>query len=178
MKFKDYLLNEDETFLTERVGDIMNALQDLIDNAEGMGARQLADASGTIVNQIRGVLHTHWSKEEAEMLPALQKVGVAIMKAVEEKDELPGILSSALSELSQAVEGKGPVNQLAAPEEQSEQPESSLAEPEGKKPENEEQPQQPPQQPPAAPPQGQVPPQNEMPQAPQAPGQQIAMPPQ
>ncbi len=113
MKFKQYLINENRAFLTQRIGDVLNALQELSSNAGGMGARELVKSSETIVNQIRRILHTSWPKTELPYLPPLQKVGVAIMKAIDEKDDLKQILLSAASELQNVISKTGePINNL------------------------------------------------------------------
>jgi hypothetical protein len=116
--FRDFLLNENRAYLGQRLGDILNALQDLNDNAQGLGTRQLVSNSENIVNQIRRILHTRWSDREEPHLKTLQKVGVGIMKAIEEKDDLPGVLQSASQEVEQLMGRLDvPANKLATPPE-------------------------------------------------------------
>lgn len=116
MKFQDFILNEDKAYLGQRLGDILNALQDLSDNCKGMGTRYLTISSERIVNQIRRVLHTNWPKQEEEILKSLQKIGVGIMKAIEEKDDLETVIHSATQELDQVLNGMNvPINKLATP---------------------------------------------------------------
>ncbi|MFX7764378.1 hypothetical protein ABTK05_22210, partial [Acinetobacter baumannii] len=74
--------------LTHRLGDIITAVKDLNDNSANLGARLLVKRSQVIVNMIRRILHTGWPKEQEKHLKRLQKIGVAIMKAIDEKDDL------------------------------------------------------------------------------------------
>jgi hypothetical protein len=158
VEFKDFILDENRAYFGQRLGDILNALQDLSDNSKGLGTRQLVRNSEGIVNQIRRILHTHWPAREEHNLKRLQKVGVAIMKAIEEKDDLEGILQGASGEM-QGMLGDldQPLNKLASPEGEEtpkDDQQDQMGEPQGP----------PPQQAPQAP---QVP---QVPQAPQAPG--------
>jgi len=118
MKFKDFLINENEAYLSQKIADILSALQDLNESAPNMGLRHLISNSQTIVNQIRRIIHTHWPQVEENKLFTLQKCGVAIMKAIEEKEDLLNILKSCQKILEDLVsEDKTPVNRIAAKEE-------------------------------------------------------------
>jgi len=125
MEFKQYLLNENKALLAQKIGDVLNAIQELSGNSSGMGARELMRSAEPIVNQIRRILHSNWSKEDLVYLPPLQKVGVAIMRAIEEKDDLKQILAAAADVLQgvtaktgepiNTLGGESPPNQPAAP---------------------------------------------------------------
>lgn len=128
-EFGGFLLNENQVYLGQRLSDVLNALQELNQNAKSMGARQLVRNSEEIVNNLRKILHTHWSKREERFLRPIQKVGVAIMRAIEEKDDLPTILSSATQELEKLTSKLGtPVNSIASPEEGQSQPKDTSQE--------------------------------------------------
>ena len=117
MEFKDFLLSENESYLGQQIADVVSALSDLNTHGPNMGTRPTVEAAETIVGKIRRILHTHWPKEETKYLAALQKVGVSIMRAVEEKDDLLGVLQSSEQELSKTTSDMGvPVNSLASPE--------------------------------------------------------------
>lgn len=105
MEFRDFLLVESEQYFAQRVADILSALQDLNDSAEDMGTRHLLSNAQTIVNQIRRIIHTHWPQSEENGLKTLQKCGVAIMRAIEEKDDLPGVLKACQAHL-EALSGR------------------------------------------------------------------------
>ena len=114
MRFKEFILNENTAYLGQRISDILNAIHDLNQNAEGMGPRQLASQGEGVVNQIRRILHTHWDQKEKKYLPSLQKAGVAIMKSIEEKGDLKNVLQGASGELEEIVNKMGtPQNRLA-----------------------------------------------------------------
>mgnify|MGYP003335258955 CR=1 FL=1 len=117
MNFKTFLLNEDKAYLSQRVGDILTALKELDSDSKNMGTRDLVRFSERIVNNVRRVLHSNWSKEEQKFLLVLQKVAVAIMKAIEEKNDLPTIISSSCNTLQKLVKDLGlPINKLAVPD--------------------------------------------------------------
>jgi len=116
MKFKEFILNESKAFLDQRMADILSALQDLNDNAEDMGPRYLVGNAETIVNQIRRTIHTHWPDSDRPKLTILQKCGVAIMKAIEEKDELKEVLKACQQQI-EAASGTSPVNDVGPGEE-------------------------------------------------------------
>lgn len=184
--FKTFLLNENAAYLGQRVGDIMNASQELADQGPSMGTRhQVRNAEG-IVNQIRRILHSGWRKEDEPHLKVLQKIGVAIMRAIEEKDDLMGIMQSANQELTK-LQGEigAPQHSLGTPEGAEKTPDeksNALAGPQGSEeekkapPQNQQQPpsEGPPMDPGAMP--GQMPPPGGQPGMMPAPGP-AAMPP-
>src|SRR6185503_4785915 len=95
-QFKSFLLNESKHYLGERSGDILNALQNLQDDAANMGNRALIRACQGIANQIRRILHGRWDEEEIQYLKRLQKVGVALMKGIDESENMEEIIASCV----------------------------------------------------------------------------------
>lgn len=117
LTFKSFLLHENNNYLGQQIGDILTASQELRDDSKHMGTRDLVRFSQKIVNQIRRVLHSNWPREEKKNLLVLQKIGVAIMKAIEEKDDLPGIISSAAQELEKLSGKMGvPLHHFSSPD--------------------------------------------------------------
>lgn len=134
MEFRGFLLNESKLYLGQKIGDVLNALQELIENMQGMGTRHLMTNAEQIANQIRRILHSNWGKEEVKYLPSLQKAGAAIMRAIEEKDDLTGILPSVTQELQQTMNKLGtPMNDLGSMESTPTGSPPSLQKPEGEK---------------------------------------------
>jgi len=117
MEFKDFILAETDQYFAQRVSGILEALQDLNDSAGDMGTRHLVSNAQGIVNQIRRVVHTHWPQREEPGLKTLQKCGVAIMRAIEEKDDLSGVLKACQAHM-EAMAGNQdkPTNSLASEE--------------------------------------------------------------
>ncbi len=116
MNFKYFILNEGRAYLGIRLGDILNATQDLEQNAKSMGTRQMVKNAENIVSQIRRVLHTHWDKQEEESLKKLQKAAVALSRAIEEKDNLESIITAVKGELEELVGDLGqPIGELGKP---------------------------------------------------------------
>lgn len=163
LRFEEFILNEGRAYLGMRLGDILNAVQDLEQNAKSMGTRQMVKNAEGIVNQIRRILHTHWDKQDEPALKRLQKAGVALAKAIDEKDDLENVLTSVKAEIEELNGDLGqPVGELGKPEggkeaKEQEEDQQGPAPPQGKpkpQPQQPQQPQQPPQpqQPQQAPP--------------------------
>ena len=163
MQFKEFVLNENKAYLGQRIGDILNALQDMEENKEGLGARQMVADAERIVNQIRRILHTNWPQDQQKNLEALQKSGVGIMRAIEDKDDLSNTLPTVTQEIEKLMGDMGtPVQQLATPEgaESSEEAPETISPSAGESPPEEPPPETtpPPETPPApAPAPGQPP---------------------
>lgn len=133
--FKEFLLNENAAYLSQQIGDILDASQELVDQGPSMGARHQVKNAETIANQIRRILHSDWQKQDEKYLKVLQKIGVAIMKAIEEKDDLIGIMGTANQELVNLQSKLGePIQNLGTPAKKEEAPEEdskALANPQG-----------------------------------------------
>jgi hypothetical protein len=145
-EFKDFLLNEARYFLAARTGDILNALQDLEEEAPHLGKRQMLKHAERVTAMIRRVLHSSWPKGEVKHLQGIQKIGVAIMKAIDEKDDLKEIISGSIQELQQVLNKmEVPLHDMGARDEESEAGEKEGPAP----PKGKEKPEQQPGQPPA-----------------------------
>ena len=170
--FKQYLLNEDRAYFGERIGDVLNAVQDLVDNGNSMGTRQLVKKSDGIVNQLRRILHTNWPKKNDKELEKLQDAAVAISRAIEEKDDLVNILTSVKGSLEELSTELGEPIQNTGKEDKDGGEEKG---PEPSQPETKEEKPEQPQVPPPAP--GQPPPGGQPPgAAPPMPGQLGGLP--
>lgn len=131
MRFKEFLLNEQQAYLGLKVGDILTAAQELRDDAKNMGSRDLTRFSQRIVNQIRRILHSNWPREEVKHLKVLQRVAVAIMKAIDEKEDLGSTISGAVSALEKLVSNLGvPINKLASSDEPGDSDKTGTSSPE------------------------------------------------
>ena len=112
-QFKSFLLNETKHYLGQRSGDILTALQNLQDDSAGMGQRALLRACQGIVNQIRRIVHGRWDEEDVQYLKRLQKVGVAIMKAIDENEDLQEVIASSSAEIEKMLDDlQVPINSL------------------------------------------------------------------
>lgn len=132
MRFKEFLLNESKAYLGQKVGDILTAAQELQQDSGNMGSRDLTRFSERIVNQIRRVLHSNWPKEEKKHLVSLQKIGVALMRSIDKKDDLPGVIASVSSSLEKLVADLGtPINKFATTDTPPTRDDSSTAKPQG-----------------------------------------------
>lgn len=122
LDLKEFLLCENKVYLGQRIGDILSSLQDLEQNKGGMGTRQLVANADRIVGQIRKILHGTWTKKEQRYLKHLQKAGVGLARAIEEKDDLESTISSVSNEIEDLMtKMKVPVNSLGSSEDSDDQ---------------------------------------------------------
>lgn len=117
--FKDFLLNESKYYLTEKIGNILSVIQDLLENIEGIGKRQLVVNCDNIVSQIRSILQDKWSEKEKTYLLDMQKIGVAIAKCVDDKGDISDILQAAASSFEEILNKLGvPLNSVGNEQEE------------------------------------------------------------
>jgi hypothetical protein len=118
MDFGEFLINEEKQHLGHRVSDILTGLQDIQNDMENLGSRHLARLADQITDEIRKVLHGTWGEKQTKSLKTLQRVGVALKKAIEDRDDLKEIIPTAAQELQTVLHKLGVrVNDLKAPEE-------------------------------------------------------------
>jgi len=119
-EFKEYLLNESRALLGQRIGDIANAAAHLGEEAPNMGKRQVIKHVERLATMIKRIIQSSWHKREQMHLKTLQKVGVALMKAIDEKGELEPIIQSGADELQGVLQNlKTPVHQAGTPGDES-----------------------------------------------------------
>jgi hypothetical protein len=112
---KDYLLNENKYYLGEKIGDLLSAMQELKSNRDGMGTRQILYNSQKLVNQMRKIIHSNWTKKEQKWLEELQKMAIALCKAIDENDNLNIILDNCTTALEDLINKmEVPINNLAS----------------------------------------------------------------
>lgn len=148
IQFKSFILNENRAYLGEKIGDILASVHDISDGAEGVGARQLIKFCERLVASIRRILHSNWPQTEQKYLKNLQKIGVAIMNSIEQKDDLREILPSIRQELEELSSKIGmPLNTLGTQETKGpeEAPEGKVLKPGGPPGQGTTPPEQPPQ---------------------------------
>jgi hypothetical protein len=120
ISFRKYLLNESDEYMGNKIGDVLTALHDLVEQGSSMGTRQLMFNVEAVVRQIRGILHTNWSKEEQKHLHTLQKVGVSLMKGIDgknkNKEDIGSVIQGAVQEIEELAKKMGtPQNNLGSP---------------------------------------------------------------
>lgn len=114
-QFKSFLLNETKYYLGQRAGDILTALQNLQEDMDGLGKRATTRAAQGIVNQIRIILHGRWDEQDEKFLKSLQKIGVALMKAIDENEDIKEIVASSVNEIEKMLDKlEMPINNLGA----------------------------------------------------------------
>jgi len=123
--FKQFFFLESKQFFASQCGDILDAIQNLEEEAEYIGTRNLVRYSQNIANNIRNLIHSHWTDDLAEHLKVLQKAGVAILKSIEESSNLLDSIKAARSAIEELVKKLGmPINDVGVPEKESKSKES------------------------------------------------------
>lgn len=113
LDFRSFVLNESRTFLGKEIGDILTSLQEIEEEASKIGTKNLVRFTDKIVCQIRSLLGGHWSGDDIKFLKSMQKVGVALAKALDESDNLEQTITSAISEIQNTLKQMNvPVNNL------------------------------------------------------------------
>lgn len=114
--FKEFFFLESKQFFATQCGDILNAIQNLEEESEYIGTRNLVKYSQNIANNIRNLIHSHWTEDLEDHLKTLQKTGVAILKAIEESSDLLEIIKSTRAVLEELVKKLGmPINDTGVP---------------------------------------------------------------
>jgi hypothetical protein len=104
-------MNENKVYLAKEIGDVLNSAQNLSDEVNKIGTRNLVRYGQIIVNKARGILQGHWGNENKKFLKSLQKCVVALAKSIDENDNTEDVLKSLVSTLEQVVKKMGiPVN--------------------------------------------------------------------
>ena len=118
--FKEFILNENKQFFATQCGDILNAIQNLEQEANYIGTRNLVRYSQNIANNIRNLIHSHWTDDVSDHLVQLQAMGVAILKSIEESSDLLETIKSCREALEKVVQKLGmPINNVGVPEKES-----------------------------------------------------------
>lgn len=115
MKFKEFLLKENnENYVTVKVGDILTALQTIYEDSGVMSKRDTDDYLMNVVNRIRPLLKT---KSNPVYLKTIQKVGINLMKYLDPQTptlnvDTKSLILSCIKELENLVSGKGTLNKV------------------------------------------------------------------
>jgi hypothetical protein len=86
--FREFVLNENKVYLAKEIGDVLNSSQELSDEVNKIGTRNLVRYAQIIVNKSRGILQGHWGNENRKFLKGLQKCAVSLAKSIDENDNI------------------------------------------------------------------------------------------
>ena len=123
--FREYVLNENKVYLAKEIGDVLNSTQELSDEVNKIGTRNLVRYSQIIVNKCRGILQGHWGNENRKFLKVLQRCAVALAKSIDESDDFEATIKKVISNLQARIKKMGvPINafQVSPQPEKSEKP--------------------------------------------------------
>lgn len=114
--FKTFIKNEEQAHLSHKINSILTAIQELEEDMGAMGLRHIAKICEDIVNQFRKILHSNWGMKQHSTLKQIQKIAVALQKAVEDKDNLKELIPAVSKELQRLTAKLGEkANNLKAP---------------------------------------------------------------
>ena len=57
MKFREFLLNEDSGYLSQKIGDILSILHATQEDKDGLGSRDIEKDAQKVINQIKPILN-------------------------------------------------------------------------------------------------------------------------
>lgn len=132
LDFKSFVYRETKEYLGDELGRILNSIQSLSDDAKKIGTEKLVEYSKRLISDIQSVVNGHWMPDDIKYLKDLQTIGVALSKALKEKDDLEAKLSSSAQLLQNTLKNMGvPINNLAVtgknePKKQQAQPSNTL----------------------------------------------------
>ncbi len=115
MKFKQFLLSEQQDYFAHKLGDLLTNVHELLIGGKQIGTRNLVKNTEGLVNQIRKILHSSWPNTYVKYLKRLQRCGVGLMRAIDEKGDLQDVLNSVRFEVEHLSQKLGkPINNLGA----------------------------------------------------------------
>ena len=71
MKFREFLLNEDSKYLSEKIGGILSILHATQEDKDGLGSRDIETYAQKVINQIKPILNI--SKGSKDVQRSLQE---------------------------------------------------------------------------------------------------------
>ena len=106
MRFKEFLLKENEdNYLEVKIGDILSALQNMLEDSGVMSKKDTSDHLVSVANKIKPLLNS--GNKNLNTLRTLQKVAVAIYSGVENGDDPKSIIKTCTTELESLLSGSG-----------------------------------------------------------------------
>jgi cell division protein YceG involved in septum cleavage len=106
MRFKEFLLKENEdNYLEVKIGDILSALQNMLEDSGVMSKKDVSDNLVSVANKIKPLLNS--GNKNLKALKTLQKVAVAIYSGVDNGDDPKTIIKTCTTELESLLSGSG-----------------------------------------------------------------------
>jgi hypothetical protein len=106
MRFKEFLLKENEdNYLEVKIGDILSALQNMLEDSGVMSKKDVSDNLVSVANKIKPLLNS--GNKNLKALKTLQKVAVAIYSGVDNGDDPKTIIQICTTELESLLSGSG-----------------------------------------------------------------------
>jgi cell division protein YceG involved in septum cleavage len=106
MRFKEFLLKENEdNYLEVKIGDILSALQNILEDSGVISKKDVNDHLVNIANRIKPLLNS--GNKNYKILKTLQKVAVTIYSGVENGDDPKNVAQGCIAELEALLSGNG-----------------------------------------------------------------------
>jgi hypothetical protein len=99
LNFRKFIVLENLQLFGDKVGNLLKDLQELQENYKDIGMNSTCQTIEKIIADIQPILTGHWDSSNKKYLKGLQKVGVALSKLLEEKDDFDKVLADCVEEL-------------------------------------------------------------------------------
>ena len=117
MNFKEFLLTENKSDLGEKLGYILNSIENLAQDIDKQGTKLNVFAED-IVSRVKGILRSDWPSELKQYLIQIRNAITIVCKSLDgsNKMPLPDALKSFSEELKKIAQSLGsPINDIASP---------------------------------------------------------------
>lgn len=119
MEFKDFLINENKTLFSQRLGDILNALEELSSDPKSIDKERVMAIKNQIVsNFLRGQTWADELKYPSKMMTIIAfNLAKSIDRQAENSPEVSAVINSSIENIKQINKKLSiPNNQLASQE--------------------------------------------------------------
>ncbi len=113
LNFRRFIVLENLQLLGDKIGTLLKNLQELQENYKDIGMVTTCNTIEVMISDIQSILRGHWDSSSKKHFKELQKVGIALSKLLEEKDDFEKVLTDCVEEVKAiATKLNVPLNDL------------------------------------------------------------------